>query len=75
MIDEISALNDPDNKLSQEKRDREKRTIMTEQTPPICPWCKKDHGKDNPLSWDQFKEVWTCPSHGKFDESQVKTGV
>jgi len=47
---------------------------MTE-TEPTCPWCLKDHGEKNPLSWDQFKEVWVCRSHGKFDESQLKNGV
>ena len=47
---------------------------MTELEP-ICPWCLKDHGEKNPLSWDQFKEVWVCRNHGKFDESQLKNGV
>lgn len=42
---------------------------------PNCPWCKKDYGKETPLEWDQFKEVWVCRSHGSFDESQLKDGV
>jgi ribosomal protein L37AE/L43A len=32
---------------------------------PYCPYCKKS------LSWDQFKEIWVCKSHGKFGDSQV----
>jgi hypothetical protein len=32
---------------------------------PYCPYCKKS------LSWDQFKELWVCRDHGKFDTSEV----
>ena len=42
---------------------------------PVCPWCKKDLGKEIPLLWNQFKETWYCPTHGEFDESQIKDGV
>lgn len=33
---------------------------------PLCPYCQK------PLSWDQFKEIWHCRTHGTFDDSQLK---
>jgi ribonuclease HI len=59
--------------------DKMNHIIMDEAKPketiPICPWCKKDYGKDVPLNWEQFKEVWYCHSHGSFDDSQLKTGV
>jgi hypothetical protein len=35
---------------------------------PYCPYCKKS------LSWDQWKELWVCREHGKFDDSQVIHG-
>ncbi len=28
--------------------------------PDLCPYCKKS------MQWDQFKEIWICPAHGKF---------
>ena len=27
-----------------------------------CPYCKL------PMRWEQFKEIWICREHGKFDE-------
>jgi hypothetical protein len=30
----------------------------------LCPYCNK------PMRWDQFKEIWICPTHGKFDKGK-----
>lgn len=50
-------------------------TVGDRMTDPVCPWCKKDYGKEIPLLWNQFKEIWYCPTHGEFDESQIESGV
>lgn len=30
-----------------------------------CPYCK------NPMAWEQFKEIWVCREHGRFDVSEA----
>jgi hypothetical protein len=30
-----------------------------------CPYCKK------PMRWNQWKEDWSCDTHGNFDVSEA----
>jgi hypothetical protein len=48
---------------------REQKKKNPDKVAPVCPYCKKE------LGWDQWTEIWVCHIHGKFDESQLKTGV